>query len=1003
MRGIALCGAVVLAPVLTVGSSLGAGITRTLEDFEGRLVGWPVDVAVSADASQGAKALRWQAAATSDPQFYYFNFGDRGVELIEWDRLIFDYKFEAAGCNWWGVKITDHPLGDGMQATWLVANADGVRPGRWQTAVIDIQNPQWLWGEKPNQTLQQIAFRCQMQAPKSSAVLIDNIRLERDRLRIKTVEPGEAVREGRRLAVTHTVTLANTADDAVRVQIGTRDTSEALTVDLPAGRIALPAGAERPVSITLSATVEGRGAAPALSRLSTEFFAKVLDMDDAEKTRKLTLAVPLVDIEHPCLLITRAQVPEVLAKAKRSDAAGAVYASLKRRADAWLDRTPDFPDRGGQWWHWYTCKECGARLQTKSATEHVCPDCGATYTGWPYDDVVLNRRHSELSRAIRDLGLMYVLADDDRYAAKAREILLGYAERYLGYPLHNTRGEPKKGGGRVGPQTLDESTWLIPVAQGFDCILDTLSEQDVQTIAEKMLLPAAWMIHEHQWGIHNICCWQASAYGLVGLALENEELAADAIDGPKGFRAQIQQGVTDDGFWYESAWGYHFYTMSALQPLAIAARNVGIDLYTERYKGMYDAPLAFMAPGGALPAFNDSGASNALGGGSRYEVAYARWQDERYLLPILSGGRSSLETLLFGVELGEQEDFRLGSTVFPAAGYVVMRSGQTADEGVDRYVPENYLALDYGPHGGGHGHPDKLGFVLYGKRALLAEDPGSIAYGNPAHQGWFKQTISHNTIVVNGKSQAACTGTLQFAAFGDDASICSTRADDAYAGVRLRRTMALAGDRVIDIVLCESDEPVTFDWVYHNRGALDASPNFADMGAAPEGDGYEWAKQWRRAEGSDAWQATWRQDGGPGISLTQAAAAGARELLTAVGMGNPTRVKVPFVVSRQAGTTALYCSALRIWEGESPDALAVRVIPAKGGSPDEKPIAVEVTGEGLRDVLLVNPGGGAMKAEEFELTGAGALLRYEGGTLRQLLLVDHSQVRVAGEAVRASP
>lgn len=999
MRTTVLLTGCVLTLALASPASFAAGITKTLEDFEGALIGWPDNAALSADASEGAKALRWELAGKSDPQFFYFNFGDRGVELSEWDRLVFDYKFEGAGSTWWGVKITDHPLGDGMQATWLVADAGGIRPGEWQTAAIDLQHPQWLWGDEPNKTLQQIVFRCQVQTGTSTGVLVDNVRLERDPVRIETVEPGESVREAGRFAVAYTVRLANTTEEPVRVQVGVRDTAPELAVDLSAAEIAVPAGSSRAVSVALAATVAGAEAVPALSRLSTEFFAKVRDMDDTEKTRTLTLAVPLGDIEHPCLLITRAQVPGIMAKIERSDEAMAIYDGLQQSADAWLARTPHFPDRGGQWWHWYTCKKCGARLQTESATKHVCPDCGEVYSGWPYDDVLLNQPHSELSRAIRDLGVMYVLTDEASYAGKARQILLGYAERYLKYPLHNTQGKPSKGGGHVGPQTLDESTWLIPVVQGFDCIRDTLSDEDVELIAEQMLLPAAWLIHDHQWGIHNICCWHDSAYGLVGLALENEQLAADAINGPKGFRAQIEQGVTEDGFWYESAWGYHFYTMSALHPLAIAARNVGIDLYTERYKAMYDAPLAFMAPGAALPAFNDSGTSNALGGGSRYEIAYARWQDKRHLLPVMQSGRKSLETLLFGVELEEQEEFKLDSTVFPAAGYVILRSGATGDEGVDRHVPGNYLALDYGPHGGGHGHPDKLGFVLYGKRALQAEDPGSIAYGNPAHRGWFKQTISHNTIVVNGKSQAACTGTLQFAAFSDDAGLCSARADEAYPDVRIRRSLALIGDRVIDVVLCEAAREVTFDWVYHNRGTFDASLNFADMQDPPAGDGYEWAKQWRSAQSGDDWQATWRQQDGPGIILAQAATDGERRVLTAIGMGNPTRIKVPFVVSRQTGRTALYCTALEIWEGNPPRELAVRVLPVEGGATDEKPVAIEVTGEGLRDVLLVNPDGGTIRAAQFELRGKGALLRYDRDVLRNLVLVDHSEVRVDGRAI----
>jgi len=993
-RLLALC---VVTFGLSAQLSLPQPVPKTLEDFEGQLVGWPEGIALSYDASQGQKAVRWQPTEGDGPKFHYFDFSSRGVELIEWDRLLFDYKVEGPGCEWWGIKVTDYPLGDGMQATWLVGDSSSLMPGKWQTAEVDLRHPQWLWGNEPNNTIQQIAFRCQFRAGVPSAILIDNVRLDRDPVHIDAIEKGETLPDGDSVRVEYAVTVANALEQPVSLRADVRDASEGLQTSLSSTNLSIPGRQTGTVSVQLSARVRGPEALPPLSRLSAQCVLQVKGMDDSEKTVDLSLAVPLGDLPHPSLLVTRETVARVLSQIEGSPEARSIYEGLKRGADAWLERTPEFPDRGSQWWHWYTCKECGARLQTRSATEHLCPDCGEVYSGWPYDDVVLDRQHNALAQAIRDLGLMYQFTGDDAYAEKAREILLGYAERYLNYPLHNTRGEPKTGGGHVGPQTLDESTWLIPVAQGFDCVYEALSEADVEVIAEKLLLPAAQLIHDHQWGIHNICCWHASAYGLVGLTLGNEELAADAISGPKGFRAQIEQGVTDDGFWYESAWGYHFYTMSALQPLAVAARNVGIDLYTDRYKSMYDAPLTFMGPGGALAAFNDSGTANPLGQGRLYEVAYARWGDPRFLLPIHHTGRGSLETLLHGVPDDNVPPFRLESTVLPDAGYVILRSGQTGDSGAEQHIPENYVALDYGPHGGGHGHPDKLGFVLYGKGALLAEDPGSIAYGNPAHGGWFRQTISHNTIAVNGKSQKGCTGTLQFAAFAGNMSLCSARADEAYDGVRLRRSMALLGDRVIDIVLCEAEEDCTFDLGYHNRGAFETLVPLSPMEAPPEGDGYDWAKQWRAAEVPGPWSAVWRQEGGPTVTFAQAAVDGKAQVLTAVGMGNPTSVKVPFVVSRRMGTRALYCTALEITDAEPVEDLAVRLLTVeRPAETDETPVAVEVTGSGVRDVVLINPAGGTLRAEAYQLEGQGAVLQYAGEELRQILVVGDAKVRVVG-------
>lgn len=966
-----------------------------VDDFEGKSSGWSTGAQIVDEGRGGGKALRWQPEPKSTPQAINLNFAGRGIEMNDWDRLLFDYRFEGHGCTWWGVKLVDAPLGDGMQCTWQLAGAESIRPGEWQTAEIEIHNPTWLWGDKPDPTGQYIAFRYEGAANPQPAVLIDNVRVVRDSIRVEGVTCQGVAREADRIIARYGINIASRHGQTIVVRDQVTRSDEALRVELP-GATVLPAGQTVTIPAVLSVIATGQDAPAPLSRVSAEIALRAEGTTDMDKSIRLDLTIPLNDIPHPCLLLTRDALPNILKRIETSAECKAIYDNLKKNADDWLTRTLEYPDRGSQWWHWYTCKACGARLTTRSPTEHVCPDCGAVYSGWPYDDVVLARQHSALAGAIRDLGLMYVLTGSEAYAAKARELLLGYAERYLTYPLHDINGKPNKGGGHVGPQTLDEAVWLIPVAQGFDCVQEKLSAEDRATIADKLLLPAAQLIHEHQWGIHNICCWHASAYGLVGLALEDEQLIFDAINGPKGFRAQVDKGVTDDGFWYESAWGYHFYTMSALQPLAVAARNVGIDLYTERYKSMYDAPLAFMAPGGELAAFNDSGTANPLGQGALYEIAHARWLDPRHLLPILQTGRKSLETLLYGVDVGTPEPFTLGSAVFPHAGYVVLRSGDLGEGPINEHIPQNYVALDYGPHGGGHGHPDKLGFVLYGRGKLLAEDPGCIAYGNPAHSGWFRQTISHNTVVVNGKSQKPCTGTLQFAAFADGMGLCSARADDAYDGVRLRRTLALAGDRLIDVVLCEAEQEAQFELAYHNRGALECALPFVLLDKPPAGDGYSWAKEWRRATAAQAWTAVWRLDGGPAVTFAQAPAEGEREVLTAIGMGNPTKVKVPFVVSRQRGVSVVFCTAIEISTGDPIGDLAIRALAVEGATNvEQRPLAVEATGRGIRDVLLINPAGGAVRTEEFELRGQGALLRYQDGKPEQIIATSDAIVRVA--------
>jgi hypothetical protein len=214
-------------------------------------------------------------------------------------------------------------------------------------------------------------------------------------------------------------------------------------------------------------------------------------------------------------------------------------------------------------------------------------------------------------------------------------------------------------------------------------------------------------------GIHNIQCWKNSAVGLVGLATGRQELAREAIDDPeRGFRVQIEKGITGDGLWFEGSLGYHQYTMSALWPLAEGARRAGIDLYSDRYHTIYDAPLALALPNGDSPGFNDSAGANLKAYGLLYEIAYARWRKPEYGRVVSNTARESLEALLYG-----RED-AAGGAIVPAESAVLRHAGYAALRS-----PGITAAIRFGMHGGGHGHPDKLNFVTFGLGRLGGPTP----------------------------------------------------------------------------------------------------------------------------------------------------------------------------------------------------------------------------------------------------------------------------------------
>src|SRR5207248_8651385 len=108
-----------------------------------------------------------------------------------------------------------------------------------------------------------------------------------------------------------------------------------------------------------------------------------------------------------------------------------------------------------------------------------------------YDDVAIMHRHDQIADAAGDLGHVYRITGDKRYADKSREILLAYADRYLTYALHNKDRKSVIGGVRVASQTLTEATWLIKVIHAADCVWDTLSPDQIETLRTKLFYPAA--------------------------------------------------------------------------------------------------------------------------------------------------------------------------------------------------------------------------------------------------------------------------------------------------------------------------------------------------------------------------------------------------------------------------------------------------------------------------------------------------------------------------------
>jgi len=607
--------------------------------------------------------------------------------------------------------------------------------------------------------------------------------------------------------------------------------------------VALPARGASPAVVEVTVPAAAISAATALDvhRVTLSVLEGATLVDGAT----LEPAVPFPAREHPRTLLDAADFARIAARAAAQPWAAAARDGILAAADDWPAgyesayglSSWSLPPEGGQWTLWYVCPTHGVRLRHEGPGRHVCPVDGEVLTGWPYDQVVYSWMHSDLAAFARDLGLAWRLTGNPAYAAGAVDILLAYAAAYAGYPLHDVHGEPSGSAARVSAQTLDEANWLIPIAWAYDLVADApaLDEAGRTAIEHDLLRAAAATIRRNPAGTSNWQSWHNAAIAAVGFALDDPTLLAQALRDPaNGFAYQLAASVSADGFWYEGSWGYHFYALDALLDTAEMAQRAGDDPYADpALRAMLEAPVRFAMPDGSLPAFNDSGTSNIRSQRRHYEIAWNRYGDPLFAAPLSPTGRGR-DALLWGAEtIPPAGDLAFGSLLFPDAGYAVLRAG-AGDEAV-------YLALDYGPHGGWHGHYDKLGFVLHARGAPLAIDPGTQSYAAPTHDTWDKVTVAHNTVVVDETTQAEATGTLHRFAALPDLAVAAADAGEAYASASLERGLLLCPEYVLDRYRVASRDGAVhaIDWVVHIPGEPTTDLPLTPYAGFPSSEGYQ--------------------------------------------------------------------------------------------------------------------------------------------------------------------
>jgi len=693
---------------------------------------------------------------------------------------------------------------------------------------------------------------------------------------------------------------------------------------------------------------------------------------------------------HPCTIWDAQDIAHYKAMLKASPELQAQYAGLRKAMDTRIGQPLGIPQpaRGpdGKWMHLSDAKRIGK----------------TTY----------GAIHNQLALDIANLGAVYVLSGEAKYAEFAKRLLMAYADVYDHYGIGARPGfnhDPSK----VFDQRLGDATWLIQVARGYDLIQDlpSITPPERTHIADDLIRAAGRHIVGNHAVMEAQTNWSAictCAVLMAGYAADDPQLVQTAMYGIRGTAEKPTGGLFDrhfgpgaidaDGMWAEGAMGYQFMALEALICDAEVLWHHGIDMYRYRdcaLKRLFDSPLRMAYPDLTTPAIHDSGHGSIVGRESfLYEFAYRRYRDPAYLLILNQANmRLAAQFQQFPVSILYDRDpaaktapVEWKSVNFFGVGYGILRLTDPAGT--------TSLLMDYGPNRS-HGHPDKLNVDLYAFGDRLIPDPGSVWYEQPAYRRWYHTTLAHNTLCVDELEQRPCGAQQIVYGPAETFGIQRARTNEAYSGVMMDRSLFLTPQYMADVFGAFTRLPRKMDLCWHVRGEL-ASELAAKPIELPRPveNGYNELTDLRGAKTAGAWSATIRRDGHAARFL--AAGGTPTEVMFANGLLGME--KPPTILERRAGGSTVYGNAVDI--SDTKDGY-VKSVALSGGLADGWSLMKVATAAG-QDLCLTAWRPGTHRAAGLETDARQAMVLRDGDKPRAMYLGGGTALKLGSVELRRS-
>ena len=259
-----------------------------------------------------------------------------------------------------------------------------------------------------------------------------------------------------------------------------------------------------------------------------------------------------------------------------------------------------------------------------------------------------------------------------------------------------------------------------------------LTEQVRQTVLESIVLQGAVLCERLEFDIEgNHLLENSIALVWLGLRLCGPDSSSWLMRGLSLLREQCQLQVLEDGVHQERSPGYHAILLESLTQLGQVARSLPSNSAREVLSVIEPTALSMLGalanlshPDGRVALLNDSGLD---------------WTH-----PISRYARA------LGFPQGIPDSLL---PVSHSSGYAVVRQDPI------------YLVVDGGPlgpdHQPGHGHADSLSFEMSVREHRVVTDTGVMTYDATDARAYDRGTSAHNTVEIDGQSQAELWGSFR--------------------------------------------------------------------------------------------------------------------------------------------------------------------------------------------------------------------------------------------------